>query len=54
MLKNAVIFLAICIAVSIGFEIVPKIFYVNVTSSLPQGVYVRVPRREITKGDYIV
>ena len=54
MLKNAVIFLAICIAVNIGFEIVPKIFYVNVTSSLPQGLYVRVPRTEITKGDYIV
>ena len=54
MLKKAVIFLAICVAVNIGFAIVPKIFYVNVTSSLPQGLYVRVPRREITKGDYIV
>lgn len=54
MLKNAVIFLVICIAVSMGFEVVPKIFYVNVTSSLPRGLYLRVPKEEIKKGDYIV
>lgn len=54
MLKKAVIFLSICVAVNVGFEIVPKIFYVNVTSSLPQGVYMRVPSKEIKTGDYIV
>lgn len=54
MLKKAVIIVTICVAVNVVFEVVPKIFYVNVTSSLPQGLYVRVPRGEISKGDYIV
>ena len=54
MLKNAVIIVSICVAVNVVFEIVPKIFYVNVTSSLPQGLYVRVSSQEIKKDDYIV
>lgn len=54
MARKAAIFLAICVAVNMMFEIMPKIIYVNVTSSLPQGIYVRVPREEIKKGDYIV
>lgn len=54
MVKKAVIFLAICLGINIAFEEVPKIFYVNVTSSLPCGVYLRVPKEEIKKGDYIV
>ena len=54
MLKKAVIVLSICVSVNVVFEVVPKIFYVNVTSSLPQGLYVRVPSQEIKTGDYIV
>lgn len=54
MARKAAIFLVICVAVNMVFEMMPKIIYVNVTSSLPQGIYVRVPREEIKKGDYIV
>ena len=54
MARKAAIFLVICFAINMVFEIMPKIIYVNITSSLPQGIYVRVPREEIKKGDYIV
>lgn len=54
MAKNAIIFLSICLVVNLVFEELPEIFYVNVTSSLPQGLYVKVPSQELKKGDYIV
>ena len=54
MAKNAIIFLSICLVINLVFEELPEIFYVNVTSSLPQGLYVKVPSQELNKGDYIV
>jgi conjugative transfer signal peptidase TraF len=35
-------------------ENVPKVIYFNVTSSLPQGFYLRIPGKEFRRGDYIV
>ena len=54
MKKRAIIFIALCIAMRLGFEGVSEIFYLNVTSSLPQGLYMKIPSREFSRGDYIV
>ena len=54
MVKKAAIFLLICAVVRMTFEILPVIFYVNVTSSLPKGLYVRIPSGEFQREDYIV
>ena len=54
MIKNAVIFLSLCLAVNVVFEKLPEIFYLNITSSLSQGLYMKIPSGEIKKGDYIV
>ena len=34
--------------------IAPKMFFINTTSSLPVGLYVRIPGGEYRRGDYIV
>ena len=52
--KKAVIFLGLCLAVSLMLEGMPKMIYFNVTSSLPQGFYLRIPCKECRRGDYIV
>ena len=54
MKKKAVIFLGMCLAISLMLEEMPKIIYFNVTSSLPQGFYLRIPCKECRRGDYIV
>lgn len=54
MVKNAVTFLIICVIVQMTIEILPNIFYLNITSSLPKGIYVRIPGKECRRGDYIV
>lgn len=52
--KKAVIFLGLCLAVSLMIEEMPKMIYFNVTTSLPQGFYLRIPCKECRRGDYIV
>ena len=52
--KKVIIFFALCVAMRLGFEGISENFYLNVTSSLPQGLYVRVPSKEFCRGDYIV
>ena len=54
MKRKAIIFLSICVIVQVCFEIFEGLFYVNVTSSLPQGFYVKVPSTNYQRGDYIV
>ena len=52
--KKAVIFLGMCLAVGLMLGEMPKMIYFNVTTSLPQGFYLRIPCKECRRGDYIV
>ena len=54
MKRKAVIFLGMCLAISLMLEEMPKIIYFNVTTSLPQGFYLRIPSKDCRRGDYIV
>ena len=54
MKKKAVIFLALCLAIEFIADETPKVFYLNVTESLPTGLYMRIPGKECRRGDYIV
>ena len=54
MKKKAIIFLMLCVAMRLGFEGMSEIFYLNVSGSLPPGLYMRVPRENICDGDYII
>ena len=54
MKKKAVIFLGMCLAVGLMLGEMPKMIYFNVTTSLPQGFYLRIPCKECRRGDYIV
>mgnify|MGYP000470516340 CR=1 FL=1 len=54
MKKKAIIFLALCMATKLGLEEMSDIFYLNVTTSLPTGIYMRIPGKEYRRGDYIV
>lgn len=54
MKKKAIIFLILCVAVHLGFEAISEIFYLNVTSSLPRGLYMKISCQEISRGDYII
>ena len=38
----------------LGFEAISEIFYLNVTSSLPRGLYMKVPCQKLSRGDYII
>ena len=52
--KKAVVFLGMCLAVGLMLGEMPKMIYFNVTTSLPQGFYLRIPCKECRRGDYIV
>lgn len=54
MKKKAIIFLMLCVAVRLVFEGLSEIFYLNVTSSLPRGLYMKIPSKEFIRGDYII
>lgn len=54
MKKKAAIFLALCVLAHVAFAEIPNVFYLNVTASLPTGLYMRIPSGEIRRGDYIV
>lgn len=53
-LKKAIIFFSLCIVAHLGFELLEGIFYLNVTSSLPMGFYMRMPSTQYKRGDYVV
>lgn len=54
MKKEAAIFLALCVVMNLILEGMPKMIYFNVTSSLPQGFYLRIPGKECRRDDYII
>ena len=54
MRKKAIIFLMLCVAVRLVFEGMSEILYVNVTSSLPRGLYMKVSSEKLSRGDYII
>lgn len=53
-MKKGAIFLALCVMAHVTFEKIPEVFYLNVTSSLPVGLYMKIPCEELKRGDYIV
>ena len=52
--KNIVKFIGMCVMSFLIFGSGEKIIYVNLTDSVPRGVYMRVPKSKILRGDYIV
>ena len=54
MKKAAIIILALCVAAKFITGETPKVFYLNVTSSLPTGLYLKIPGKKCRRGDYIV
>lgn len=54
MRKKAIIFLMLCVAARLVFEGMSEIFYLNVTSSLPRGLYMKVSSKKLNRGDYII
>ena len=52
--KNIVKFIGMCVMSFLIFGRAEKIIYLNLTDSVPRGVYMRVPKNEILRGDYIV
>ncbi len=53
-MKKAVIFLSLCVVSHVVFKMLEGIFYLNVTSSLPTGLYLKVPSTNYWRGDYVV
>ena len=53
-IKNIFKFIVMCAVSYLIFGSEEKIIYVNLTDSVPRGVYVRVPKNKIMRGDYIV
>ena len=43
MKKKVIIFLLMCAIAKIGFEEIPEILYLNVSQSLPVGLYLKIP-----------
>lgn len=54
MKKRAAIFFALCVIARLAFEVMSDVFYLNVTPSLPTGLYMKIPGKEYRRGDYIV
>ena len=53
-MKKAVIFFGLCVVSHVVFKMLEGIFYLNVTSSLPTGLYLKVPSTNYRRGDYVV
>ena len=53
-IKNIFKCIVMCAVSYLIFGSTEKIIYVNLTDSVPRGVYVRVPKNKIFRGDYIV
>ena len=55
MVKNSVVVAVGCgLLVATAVNIIPNIFYINYSPSLPIGLYMRIPGGEYRRGDYIV
>ena len=54
MRKNILMF-CLCLLFTTGiFQVLSDVFFLNITDSLPLGLYLRVPATEFQRGDYIV
>lgn len=53
-MKTVLKFVVVCVISYAVCQAVNYSVYLNVTESLPRGVYVRVPKFEIMRGDYVV
>ena len=54
MRKNILMF-CLCLLFTTGiFQVLSYVFFLNITDSLPLGLYLRVPATEFQRGDYIV
>ena len=53
-MKSTMKFLGLCVVSYLIFQAFNAMVYLNLTESLPVGVYVRVPKFEIECGDYVV
>ena len=54
MKKKVIILLLMCAIAKIGFEEIPEILYLNVSQSLPVGLYLKIPGEKCRRGDYII
>lgn len=52
--KNVIKFMGMCVMSFLIFGSAEKIIYLNLTDSVPRGVYMRVPKNKIMRGDYII
>ena len=52
--KKVIIFLLMCAVAKIGFETLSEILYLNVSESLPLGLYLKISGENYQRGDYIV
>lgn len=46
--------MALCVIARLSFEVMSDVFYLNVTPSLPTGLYMKIPGKEYQRGDHIV
>ena len=54
-MRKRVLIFGICCLLSAGlFQVISSIFFLNITDSLPIGLYLRVPATNLSKGDYII
>lgn len=54
MKKKVFIFLSLCEVIGICFAGMSELFYLNVTESLPQGLYMKAFDSKYNCGDYII
>lgn len=52
--KKVIIFLLMCAVAKIGFETLSETLYLNVSESLQLGLYLRMPKENYQRGDYII
>ena len=52
--KKAIIFFVLCMVVRLLFEVIAENIYVNVSESLPLGLYIKASGKNFCKDDYIV
>ena len=53
-MRKAIIFLSLCVVSHVVFKMMEGVVYLNVTTSLPTGLYLRVPSTNYRRGDYVV
>ena len=53
-MKAVMKIVCLCVVSYLMFQVINASVYLNLTESLPVGIYVRVPKFELIRGDYIV